>query len=138
MCPLCASVRPKELQDRTRTNHGLQLWAALPARNEEVEPAFFHTPAERFPIWEKGGVTLRVLVGSAFELTSPVWTLAENPYLDMRVNPGYALTLAPVRAERAIYSADHAVGVDGALKESGITAVLGPDVATIAAPDGAH
>jgi redox-sensitive bicupin YhaK (pirin superfamily) len=32
--------RPEELRDRVHLNHGLQLWAALPAKDEEVEPAF--------------------------------------------------------------------------------------------------
>src|SRR5271167_3472767 len=45
--------RPTELQDKMHTIHGLQLWAALPAKDEEVEPAFFHTPAGRIPIREQ-------------------------------------------------------------------------------------
>jgi redox-sensitive bicupin YhaK (pirin superfamily) len=132
--------RPKELQDRVYTNHGLQLWAALPAKDEEVDPAFFHTPAERIPIWQEGGVTARVLIGSAFELRSPVRTLAETLYLDIRVDPGCAMTLAlaSAPAERAIYSVDNAVIVDGVPVESGTMAVLASDPATIAAPKGAR
>jgi redox-sensitive bicupin YhaK (pirin superfamily) len=130
--------RPKELQDKVYTSHGLQLWAALPAKDEEVEPEFFHTPAERIPIREEGGVTTRVLIGNAFEMTSPVRTYAETLYLDIQVDPGHALTLAPSRAERAIYSVDNAVTVGGAPLESGTMAVLDSDAATVAAPNGAR
>jgi redox-sensitive bicupin YhaK (pirin superfamily) len=130
--------RPKELQDKVHTNHGLQLWAALPEKDEEVEPAFFHTPAERIPIQEEGGVTARVLIGSAFELLSPVRTFAVTLYLDIRVDPGYSLTLAPALGERAIYSVDKAITVDGGQVESGTMAVLAPAAATITAPNGAR
>jgi redox-sensitive bicupin YhaK (pirin superfamily) len=130
--------RPKELQDIVHTNHGLQLWAALPAKDEEVEPAFFHMPAERIPIREEGGVTARVLIGSAFELTSPVRTFVETSYLDIGIDPGCSLMLAPAQGERAIYSVDKAVTVDNGQVESGTMAVLAPDAATIAAPNGAR
>jgi redox-sensitive bicupin YhaK (pirin superfamily) len=130
--------RPKELQDKVHTNHGLQLWAALPAKDEEVEPAFFHTPAERIPIREQGGVAARVLIGNAFEMTSPVHTYAETLYLDIRVDAGQALTLAPSQGERCLYSVDNAVTVDGTKVESCTMAVLDPSAATIAAPNGAR
>jgi hypothetical protein len=130
--------RPKELQDKVHTNHGLQLWAALPAKDEEVEPAFFHTPAERIPIREEDGVTTRVLIGNAFDLRSPVRTFSQTLYLDIRIDPGYALTLAPAKFERAIYGIDNAVTVEGAQVESGTMAVLDPGAATIAAPNGAR
>jgi redox-sensitive bicupin YhaK (pirin superfamily) len=130
--------RPKELRDKLHTNHGLQLWAALPAKDEEVEPAFLHTPAARIPVWEEGGVTARVLIGNAFELTSPVHTFADTLYLDIRIDPGHALTLAAAQGERALYSVDNAVTVGGLQVDSGTMAILDPDTTTIAAPDGAR
>src|SRR6202142_87212 len=60
--------RPKELQDKVHSNHGLQLWAALPAKDEEVEPAFIHTPSVNIPTGEEGGLAIRVLIGHAFGL----------------------------------------------------------------------
>jgi redox-sensitive bicupin YhaK (pirin superfamily) len=130
--------RPKELRDQMHTNHGLQLWAALPEKDEEVEPAFFHTPAELIPIWEETGVTARVLIGNAYALTSPVRTFAETLYLDIQVDPGATLTLAASHAERAIYSVDHAVTAGGEKVECHTLAVLDPGAVTIAAPDGAR
>src|SRR5574341_979963 len=37
---------PEDLRGRTRVTHGLQLWAALPEADEEMEPGFSHTAAE--------------------------------------------------------------------------------------------
>jgi redox-sensitive bicupin YhaK (pirin superfamily) len=130
--------RPKELQDIVHTNHGLQLWAALPEKDEEVEPALFHTPAELIPIRKEGGVTARVLIGNAYALTSPVRTFAETLYLDIQVDPGSTLTLASAQVERALYTIDNPVTVDGEKVDSCTLAVLGPDAATIAAPIGAR
>jgi redox-sensitive bicupin YhaK (pirin superfamily) len=63
---------------------------------------------------------------------------AEALYLDMRVNSGCALMLAPTQGERAIYCVDKAVAVGGGQVESGTMVVLYPKAATIAAPNGAR
>jgi redox-sensitive bicupin YhaK (pirin superfamily) len=39
---------PEDLRGTAYVNHGLQLWAALPAEFEETAPGFSHTPAETF------------------------------------------------------------------------------------------
>ena len=52
--------------------HGLQLWVALPYEHEEDEPEFAHNPATVLPPIEGHGYRGRVLVGTAFGLTSPV------------------------------------------------------------------
>ncbi len=130
--------RPPELRNKVHTNHGLQLWAALPAKDEEMEPAFFHTPAQRIPIRKEDGVTARVLIGNAFALNSPVHTFAETLYLDIGIDPGGALTLAPVQGERALYSVDNPFTVGGATVEPCTMAVLDSDSATITAPEGAR
>ncbi len=83
-------------------------------------------------------MTARVLIGSAFGLASPVHTFADTLYLDIRIDPGHALTLAAKQGERAIYSVDNTVIVGGLQVESGTMAVLDPDATTIAAPDGAR
>src|SRR5882724_6600282 len=41
---------PDDLRAVTRRSHGLQLWAALPEADEEVEPSFAHTPAAAIPV----------------------------------------------------------------------------------------
>ena len=82
--------------------HGLQLWLALPEADEETEPAFHHYEADELPSVDVNGVTVRVMMGAAFGVTSPVRTFAETLYLEARLAAGQSLEL-PDGAERAVY-----------------------------------
>ena len=52
--------------------HGIQSWMALPTELEECEPAFVHHAAGELPELEIAGAAVRVIIGEAFEHTSPV------------------------------------------------------------------
>jgi redox-sensitive bicupin YhaK (pirin superfamily) len=108
---------PKELLSSERRSHGLQLWLAVPVEREEDLPGFQHVPAGEIPSREIGGVLVRVLIGRAFELESPVRTLSPTLYLDINfaVASGASIKLPAVAEERAIYSTDHDVELDGEL-----------------------
>jgi hypothetical protein len=97
---------PPDLKDVAHRSHGLQLWAALPAEFEETAPSFSHTPAADIPEIEFEGARVRVLVGSAFGLTSPVQTFSETLYLDITLDAGVTLTLDALPAEAALYAVD--------------------------------
>ncbi|MDN4503552.1 pirin family protein [Alteromonadaceae bacterium BrNp21-10] len=84
--------------------HGLQLWLALPEKDEEIDPAFYHYPAASIPNATINGVPLKVLMGSAYGLTSPVLTYAETLYVEAHMQAGQILEL-PNCEERAIYVA---------------------------------
>ena len=116
---------PKDLLSAPRRSHGLQLWAALPLADEELPPSFTHTPAEAIPQLELGGAQVRVLVGSAFGVTSPVAVRSETLYLDMAFEAGDAFPLPPA-TERAVYVVDGAVELDGT--------PLPPQTMTVIAP----
>jgi redox-sensitive bicupin YhaK (pirin superfamily) len=131
--------RPEDLRARVHTIHGLQLWAALPRNNEEVAPAFVHTPADLIPTWDEGGVTARVLIGRAFGRNSPVTTYSKTLYLDILANPGGTLSLPPMDGECAIYSLNQRLIVDGFGVEPGALAILSRSAMTrISCPDGAR
>jgi redox-sensitive bicupin YhaK (pirin superfamily) len=102
---------PPELRGRPRRSHGLQLWAALPVQDEEMAPTFVHTPAAEIPRWQGNGATVRVLVGEAFGLRSPVRTRSPTLYLDIQLRAGAALAL-PAAAERALYAVDAPFALD--------------------------
>jgi redox-sensitive bicupin YhaK (pirin superfamily) len=105
---------PDELRGRERVSHGLQLWAALPAEDEELEPSFSHTPASAIPALRRPGVSVRVLIGSAFGVTSPVPTRSPTLYLDLALEDGALLELpAALARERALYAVAGAFTVDG-------------------------
>ena len=103
---------PQDQRAKVRRSHGLQLWAALPAADEEMAPSFAHTPAAALPQLELGGAAVRVLIGSAFGATSPVAVRSPTLYLDIAMQPGDAFPL-PLAAERAFYVVDGAVEIDG-------------------------
>ena len=102
---------PPELRGRPRRSHGLQLWAALPERDEEMAPSFVHTPAADIPLWQGDGAMVRVLVGEAFGLRSPVRTRSPTLYLDIQLRAGASLVL-PQAAERALYAVDAPFSLD--------------------------
>ena len=103
---------PDDLRGGTRRSHGLQLWCALPAADEETVPSFAHTPAAALPEIEVGGARLRVLVGEAFGVASPVATRSPTLYLDLALSAGDALPV-PLAAERAIYAVEGSLSLDG-------------------------
>ncbi len=80
------------------TVHALQLWHALPKEFEETEPAFYHYTADELP--KKNNI--RVLMGNAFGMVSPVKTFCETLYVEAKLNNGESLTI-PTAAEVAVY-----------------------------------
>lgn len=103
---------PEDLRGAARRSHGLQLWVALPAEDEEAEPAFAHVAAQALPELEVGGAAVRVLVGEAFGACSPVAVRSPTLYLDIRLRAGDAFPL-PLACERAVYGVDGDFMIDG-------------------------
>lgn len=68
---------------------GFQLWVNLPARLKMTEPRYQGVRAENIPTWQKNGIFLRVIAGTAEGITGPVREIAASPlYLDVRLDPG--------------------------------------------------
>jgi redox-sensitive bicupin YhaK (pirin superfamily) len=107
--------KPEDLRNEAYVAHGLQLWAALPLQHEEVEPSFVHTPADAIPQVDMPGAQVRVLVGEAFGVSSPVVAYSRTLYLDVRLQAGASLQLPTLAAEMALYAVEGDVTVDGAL-----------------------
>ena len=104
---------PDDLRGVVRRSHGLQLWVAVPTEHEEDAPTFAHTPAAAIPSVSMPGVVVRVLVGSAFGVSSPVKVLSPTLYLDFALEAGAAVDVPPAAEERALYSIDADIEVDG-------------------------
>jgi hypothetical protein len=83
--------------------HGLQLWVALPAKNEEIAPAFAHTPSPDIPELRDNGLTLRVIAGTMHGLRSPVATSWETVFAQAQLTAGTVLPLDAEHEERALY-----------------------------------
>ena len=132
---------PKDLLAVERRSHGLQLWLAMPAEQEESAPTFQHVPGAEIPAREIDGVLVRVLIGSAFELTSPVRTLSPTLYLDINFDlaSGSRFTVPDAAEERALYSTDHDFEMDGELVPAFTMVVLAPgSTPVLRAPRGAR
>jgi redox-sensitive bicupin YhaK (pirin superfamily) len=117
---------PDDWRNVVRRSHGFQLWSALPAEHEEDAPSFVHTPASAIPVVTLPGATVRVLVGSAFGVSSPVATLSPTLYLAMELEAGALITIPDAAQERGIYSVDGALEVDGEALPAGEMLVLEP------------
>lgn len=117
---------PDDLRSRVRRSHGLQLWVALPAEHEEDAPGFEHTPASAIPSARIEGVTVRVLVGDAFGLRSPVRTSSPTLYVDFDFGSGgnTPISVPAAAEERALYGVDQAFTLDGAEVPAHTLAVL--------------
>jgi redox-sensitive bicupin YhaK (pirin superfamily) len=132
---------PKEMLGIERRSHGLQLWVGLPEANEEDAPSFQHVDGGAIPAAEIDGVLVRVLVGSAFGLASPVKTLSPTLYVDIAFEPASAaaLTIPAAAEERALYSVDHDIELDGELVPACTMTVLEPgEQPVLTAPRGAR
>src|SRR6476469_2789475 len=115
---------PADLVGKPRRSHGLQLWAALPQSHEEVAASFSHTPSSAIPEIALAGGRARVLIGSAFGLTSPVPTFSETLYLDITLEAGASLRLDNLPAQAAVYAVMGELAIDGQPLPASTMAVL--------------
>jgi len=90
---------------KARNNHleGLQLWLALPEADEEINPNFYHYAPQQIPETDVNDVPVRVLIGNAYGLTSPVKTFANTLYIEARLRQGQQLALPDGVTERGVY-----------------------------------
>ena len=81
---------------------GIQTWVALPAEHEETEPGFVHYSEADLPILNAEGKRVRLMVGRAWGLASPVRTFCDMLYADVTLDRGAALPLDTSHEERAV------------------------------------
>jgi redox-sensitive bicupin YhaK (pirin superfamily) len=103
---------PEERATGFRMN-AIQLWVALPKSHEQTEPGFFHHPKATLPVVSLPGVRLHVLLGSSYGQTSPVKTFSPTLYLAGELDAGAVLRVPPDYEQRAVYSVEGAIRVDG-------------------------
>lgn len=63
---------PNDLRGTVQRLHGLQIWVALPAQDEQVAPYFAHISADQLPTWQESGVHYRLIAGEFGDYKSHV------------------------------------------------------------------
>jgi len=109
--------------------HGIQSWIALPLDLEEMEPSFLHYPATSLPEQSIDGCTVRVVMGNAYGLQSPVLTYSPTLYFEATLPAGAELSLRDEAPERAVYVVAGRATIGGNAYGEGTLAVLRPGIA---------
>jgi redox-sensitive bicupin YhaK (pirin superfamily) len=118
------SERAREDVAVTSRLHGIQSWIALPLDLEETEPTFLHYPASSLPELAVDGCTVRVIIGSAYGLQSPVLTYSPTLYFEAALAANAKLAVLDEAAERGVYVVAGRVEVGGEAYGEGTLAVL--------------
>ena len=115
---------------------GIQIWVALPKRDEETEPAFAHTPADALPVIEDGSKRVRLIAGSLYGSRSPVRTSSELFYADAVLEPGGRLEVPADHEERAVFVVDGSVAAGGETFPAAQLVILRPRQAVVVEAQG--
>ena len=94
---------PPAVRSAGHTLHALQLWVALPIEDEETDPAFFHYDAAELPEFNAADRSVRVMIGEAFGVRSPVKTWSPTLYVEINLKAGSSIALPDHVEERAVY-----------------------------------
>jgi redox-sensitive bicupin YhaK (pirin superfamily) len=105
---------------------GIQSWVALPRRDEETEPGFAHHPAAALPLIEGEGKRVRLIAGTLFGARSPVRIFSDMFYADALLAKDARLALSPEHEERALFTVDGTVEVNGQAYDAGQLLILRP------------
>jgi len=73
--------------------YGFQLWVNLPARLKMTSPRYQEVSADTIPTYEKDGIKIRVVAGTANGVNGPVTEIAASPlYLEVQLAPDTEFT----------------------------------------------
>lgn len=107
---------------------GIQCWLALPLDKEEVDPTFTHYDTSVLPSHSDNAMSLRVAAGGWMGLKSPVNTLNDAVFIEMKLKSGGEINVPRDIEERAIHVVSGAVEVDGIHYKDARMLVLKPGV----------
>jgi redox-sensitive bicupin YhaK (pirin superfamily) len=105
--------------------HGIQAWVALPNEAEEIDPGFWHHPADSLPTWTERGLRGRMIAGAAEGMDAGVKVNSPLFYMHWDMDAGASRGVPGEPAERAVYLTEGAIEVAGQALRPGQMAVLG-------------
>lgn len=120
------SERFDSIREQGGSLHGIQAWVALPEADEETAPSFVHFDAAQLPSHVETGLSVKVIAGSAYGMSSPVVTHSPLFYAHLELAAGRTTDVCSGYSERALYVAKGSVRVAGEHFDAGQMAVLSP------------
>jgi redox-sensitive bicupin YhaK (pirin superfamily) len=114
------------VRETGQTMFGIQTWVALPDGAEDDPASFEHAAAERLPLLEGEGKTVRLILGDAWGERAPVKVASETFYADVILTPGAAIPLPDNHEDRGAYIVQGSVEVAGQVFDSGRMMVFRP------------
>ena len=106
--------------------HGMQAWVAMPEADEEIAPSFSHYLSDVMTDGTDRGLSLRLIAGSAYGITSGVHTYSPLFFVHAELAEGAALPMPTGYAERAAYIVTGAVEHEGTRYEAPRMLVFAP------------
>jgi redox-sensitive bicupin YhaK (pirin superfamily) len=104
---------PEDSRTGKNLLHGVQTWVALPKAHEQADPSFSHHARSTLPLFERDGVSMRLLAGRAFGERAPTPTFSDMFYLACEMGAGAIAEIPPEHAERGVYLAEGDAELDG-------------------------
>lgn len=78
-----------EIPANEKQNRGLQLWVNLASQDKLAEPSYQELPKEKIPrVSPEPGVDIKVIAGTSYGTTSPVYTRTPTMYIDVKLKKG--------------------------------------------------
>ncbi|WP_226576329.1 pirin family protein [Acuticoccus sediminis] len=113
---------------------GIQTWLALPEAQEDIAPSFAHHGRETLPVIQDDGVSVRLILGTAYGASAPATMYSDTFYADVALEPRRRLPMPDDHEDRGIYIVDGSISVAGEVFEAGRMMVFRPgDRITVAA-----
>ena len=108
-----------EVRANPHSISGLQCWIVLPEPMAELEPSFTHVKKNELPHSIFEGVMMRLIVGEAYGLSSPVKTYSPLFYIDVAASKGSKITKPHPTQETAIFPISGKIEVNGMTYSAG-------------------
>ncbi len=84
----------KEFSQKGGTLHGFQLWVNLPKKDKMTKPRYQDVPANKIPVAQSEGVTVKVIAGEAMGQKAIIDTKTPIIYLHYTLRPGAKIVQA--------------------------------------------
>lgn len=102
-----------EVRANAHRINGLQCWIALPEHMAEVEPSFTHVKKNELPHFMHEGIMMRLIVGEAYGMSSPIKNYSPMFYIDIAASEGSQIEKPHPTQETAIFPISGKVEVGG-------------------------